>query len=411
MSLYNFYLFVLIALAVLEAGTFFIVRYLSNSYQWLITSKDELPEFDRKSLNKFLKHGFNPVLGWVRKPNTSGKEDGKFGKVTYHINSRGARLNPGHEELPALISCYGDSFAFSRQVNDDETWEYYLSKLTTTNVLNFGVGNYGLDQALLRLKLAYHSNPTQIVILSVVPETICRILNVWKHYNEYGNTFGFKPRYRLDNGNLTLVENIITDGSMFFKLQEHLPFIQQNDYFYKNKFKKDILRFPYLWSLFKTWRRNVPLIFRLMLKRFYDFVGVQKDYLQHIHNVSVLQRNIKMCAQLYQVESIRKLMVEIVKEFVKFSQINNFTPVFVLLPQLNDITYIKENRCYYFSFVKEIKNMLTTIDLTDCLVSHGDLKLIYSNDHYGGHFSKVGNEFVANQISKFIGEKKFLHAD
>ena len=69
--------------------------------------------------------------------------------------------------------------------------------MTQTNVLNFGVGNYGMDQAYLRLKREYDKNRTEIVILAVVPETIVRVLNVYKHYYEYGNTFGFKPRFIL----------------------------------------------------------------------------------------------------------------------------------------------------------------------------------------------------------------------
>ena len=42
-------------------------------------------------------------------------------------------------EKQSIISCYGDSFTFCRQVNDDETWEHYLSKKLKTNVKNFAV--------------------------------------------------------------------------------------------------------------------------------------------------------------------------------------------------------------------------------------------------------------------------------
>ena len=121
------------------------------------------------------------------------------------------------ENLGSKISCYGDSFAFCRQVNDNETWEHYLSKSFHDNVLNFGVGNYGIDQAILRLKRDFPKNPTEIVILCVVPDTIRRILNVWKHYFEYGNTFGFKPRFILDNNELKLIKNPIDENKKFEK--------------------------------------------------------------------------------------------------------------------------------------------------------------------------------------------------
>ena len=46
------------------------------------------------------------------------------------------------ENIKSNILCFGDSFTFCRQVNDNETWEYYLSELENTNVKNFGVGRF-----------------------------------------------------------------------------------------------------------------------------------------------------------------------------------------------------------------------------------------------------------------------------
>ena len=142
---------------VFEMLSYFLVVTLRKRFQWLITPKDEIPEIKKEALDKFLKHGYDPELGWVRKPNTRKVEYGRYtvsekntqndmkiGETMYHINDDGARLNTGHVDLPETVSCYGDSFAFCRQVNDDETWEWYLSELTKTNVLNWGVGNLSL---------------------------------------------------------------------------------------------------------------------------------------------------------------------------------------------------------------------------------------------------------------------------
>lgn len=139
----------------LEIASCLLINYLRKGFQWLITSHDEYPVLDPKGLRKFIEHGYDSELGWIRKPNTEKEEIGKYGKTQYHINHIGSRRNPGHEEQPKAIACYGDSFAFARQVNDNETFEWHLSEMTRTNVLNFAVGNYGLDQALLRLKREY----------------------------------------------------------------------------------------------------------------------------------------------------------------------------------------------------------------------------------------------------------------
>ncbi len=67
---------------------------------------------------------------------------------------------------------------------------------------NFGVGNYGFDQALLRLERELPSLECRVVIMGVVPETISRVQSYWKHYFEYGNTLAFKPRFILEGDRL-----------------------------------------------------------------------------------------------------------------------------------------------------------------------------------------------------------------
>ena len=52
-----------------------------------------------------------------------------------------------------------------------------------SNVKNFGVGNYGLDQSYLKY-LKYKKFKNQIIIFNFVPETIARINSHWKHYRE-----------------------------------------------------------------------------------------------------------------------------------------------------------------------------------------------------------------------------------
>ena len=156
-----------------------------------------------------------------------------------------------------LISCYGDSFTFSRQVNDNETWCYYLSKLTKSNVLNWGIGNHGMDQALLRLEREFTKNKTKVVIMANVPDTISRVVSYWKHFYEYGNVWAFKPRYELDvNKQLRLVPNLIDKPEKFYELEKYIDELKKHDYFYKEKFLKDLIKFPYSFYVLKNSKRN-----------------------------------------------------------------------------------------------------------------------------------------------------------
>jgi hypothetical protein len=386
-----------------EVGLHFLIRHLRKDFQWLITAEDKLPSFSTTVLNRFFTHGFDPELGWVRKPNTQAQESGgtvgemskQYKKSAYHINYRGARLNPVHEDLPLMISTYGDSFVFSRQVNDNETWQWFLSNLTQTNVLNFGVGNYGIDQSLLRLKREYEQNRTPIVIMGVVPETIVRILSVWRHYSEYGNTLAFKPRFELENGKLTLVRNVIDHKDKFLKIHKYLHYLNDQDYFYANKFSKDILYFPYLISLSRSARRNVPLIAALLNKRLGPVLGKTKTNNNRPWQM-VLERNFEIVRDLYQSPDTINLFLKILEDFAAFGKQHGFHPVFLLMPYLHDMLYIKDHSCYYANFVSQAKEILHTIDLTQPLMSSGNLNNLYSNDLYGGHFSAKGNEFLSN---------------
>jgi len=391
----------------LEAFSYWAVRTLRKDFQWLITPKDELPDFDKEGLKKFIEHGYDPELGWVRKPNTEKEEIGKLGKTKYHIDKNGARKNQGHESLPKIISCYGDSFTFARQVNDNETWEWCLSELTRSDVANFGVGNYGLDQSLLRLKREYPKNKTDVVIMGIVPSTIVRVLDVWKHYNEFGNIFGFKPRFKLEDGKLKLIKNIIDREDKFLEYQKYLPQIQEHDYFYRTKFKKEMLRFPYSYHILKNPSRNIPL---LSLIAWYKWFGKDDQKVYPAPMKIIMDVNLKLRVRLFKEEHATSLLEKLVEEFKDYGREQGFTPVFLLMPQKDDILFIKhQKKLYYGAFIKRISDKITVIDLTDHLIDRKDLDDLYSDDNkYGGHYNLLGNKVVADFVYNSLKQNGIL---
>ena len=401
----------LFAMIIFEASSYFLTQYVRKKFPWFITPKDEHPSIDVAGLDKFLPHGFDPELGWVRKPNTEKEEIGKWGKTWYHIDGRGRRKNPEHESLPELISCYGDSFTFARQVNDNETWEWYLSKLTKSNAINFGVGNYGLDQSLIHLKRDYPHNKTPIVIMGVVPSTIVRVMCLWKHYNEFGNTFAFKPMFKLENGKLILIKNIITDRQKFLELEQQLEYFRKNDYFYHFKFRQEMIRFPYFLSLLSYPSRNFRLIYFVLQSVLFEKEEATRNQPYPTPMKVIMEVNLKLRKYLFTKEPYAvDLMTALVEEFIAYSKSMNFTPVFLLMPQKDDVLYIKEKKDYFYtSFVERIQNKLTTIDFTPALVNASNFDDLYSDDNkYGGHYSKAGNELLAKIISEELKKKKIL---
>ena len=120
----------------------------------------------------------------------------------------------------------------------------------------------------------------------------------------------------------------------------------------------------------------------------------------------VLERNFEIVRELYQNPAATNLFLKILEDFVSFSKQHKFHPVFLLMPYLHDMLHIKDRGCYYANFVSQAKEILHTIDLTQPLMSSGNLNNFYSSDFYGGHFTKEGNEFIsaiiADELTGFL---------
>ena len=402
-EIFSILIWALSIICLIEILAYVSVLYTNKKFQWLIMQKDENPKLSKEGLQKFFEHGYDSELGWIRKPNTTHEEKGKDGITKWTINDYGGRNNLEFEKINSKISTYGDSFTFCRQVNDDGTWQHWISKLQNTNVKNFGVGNYGLDQTLLRLKREFPNNKTETVIIGVVPDTISRIVSIWKHYYEYGNTFGFKPRFILKNEILELLKNPIDDKTKFIDYRDYINEIKKNDFFYKKKFLKEKLYFPYSLLLFKNMKRNFSLIFWIFLTQIYKKIGKDTTEIEWKPMQIIMKINLKWRIKLYENKKTVDLFRKIIEEFVSYSKRNNFKPMFVFLPQKDDILFIKKHRHFYEEFVNDISKIenLVVVDIAKNLIPEENLDELYSDQNdYGGHYSKLGNKKIANLLDQ-----------
>lgn len=385
-----------------------LVQWLRHDFQWLITYRDLKPKFPSDGLNKFLADGFDPKLGWSRKPNTQKAEKGKYGPTQYHINAFGARCNPGFEALPQTISCYGDSFSFGRQVFDNETYAWVLSEITQTNVINFGVGNYGLDQSLLRCFIEYPKHPTRIVIFGVVPSTIVRIGSYWKHYNEFNNIFGFKPRFKLANDDLIHVPSAVKTKDDFQTITNDLSKVNQHDDFYQSKFLKELLIFPYLFCLLRAPSRHLSLLWLVLTEKLQSLFTKKKQFSKSIAKIMAI--NFKLRKDLYlNNKHATDLFIALLKAIKTYGQDKGFEPIFVMLPQKDDVIAHQRGDAFTDELMQSAKSILHTIDVTKHIIDHPNLDDLYSDDsHYGGHFSKEGNAIVASTIFNYLEQHDLL---
>jgi len=374
---------------------------MRNIFPWIINEKDSYPKFDLIALKKFIDSSHDQKLGWVRPPNSYGSEAGKLGEVGFSIDGQGSR-NGSNLYAGNFAVVFGDSYAFCRQVGNSETWEAKLAQLSKSNFLNFGVGNYGVDQALLRFKQTIIPADAQVAILCFVPETISRILSYWKHYLEFGNTFAFKPRFKVLDGNLELIENYAQNIECYQNLfdAQNIGRVNCHDYFYENKFRKLQFRHLYIAKLFLNLNRNIRLFFLILTNRGNDALGPIAAHPKAFQQI--MKENTAQAHSLYADISATALLELLLLEFKNECEARNLEPVIIVIPQLLDLAAKLSDAMNYEHFYKSISNTMACIDLTSFFRTQSDIDGMYIEDNYGGHLSAKGNEIVAKYMYDYL---------
>lgn len=128
-----------------------------------------------------------------------------FGWLSKSQDIVGARPDKSaYSSSAACVELFGDSYTRSDEVGDTDAWGSRLSEMLRCRVLNFGVSGFGSDQALMR----FIDSPrnADVVFLNHLSENILRNANQFRNFLYPGKQFAFKPRYIVNNGDLTLIE-------------------------------------------------------------------------------------------------------------------------------------------------------------------------------------------------------------
>jgi hypothetical protein len=378
---------VTILFAGIELGLGPVVRALST--RGGVMAIDEPPRITARQVDAYFDHGFDRELGWARKANTSKKDLGRF---AYHIGPSGSRLNPGHDAQPVVVATYGDSYTFCREVEDADTWQRFLADGLDANVLNFGVGNYGLDQALLRFEREHRRQPAPVVVMGVVPNTIVRNLSVWKHYNEFGNLLALKPRFVVTGDRLDLVPNPVDSRDALLRLAERLPRIQEHDYFYRRRFLRDAVRRPLLVSVAVQWRSALlapaKVLRRLAARRGGDAAGWAAV-------VAALDRGgVRQTARLYEEPEAVGLFERLTSEFAARVRASGSEPVLLMMPMKDDVLYMRRHGHFYAEALARLAGVLPVVDAAALFDDGAPLKTMFREWHY----SPRGNRRVAELL-------------
>lgn len=385
-------LVIILFLACAEAVLWLMVARWRTEFPWIITRKDVAPALDEERVEKFLATSFHETLGWLHRPRARWNNPVEHGNAEYSIDARGRRTNPGFEEQPTSVAVYGDSYAFCRLVNDGQTWPHHLSRLLRANVANYGVGNYGLDQAYLRYEMD-DPREAEVVIMAIVPETIARVQSYWKHYFEYGNVLAFKPRFVLENGQLRKVPSAVRCKRDFkiYASPGTLSAIQAVDGFYHRKFRRDLMSFPLLWKLCTRPGRHLPVLYHLAAG---SLSGAKSGINQKAFAV-ILKENAWWTKKLYGEQSSRDLLREILVLFAQRCTQRRQKPLLVVLPQPTDLQ--QEDNEDQKAFFESVEDVLPVVNFTS-LFHEG----FYVQGPLGPHTSEQGNRMIAETLAPYV---------
>jgi hypothetical protein len=126
------------------------------------------------------------VLGWRLKPNLDLQywEDKHF-----QTNSSGIRGDTEYlkdrNSAVIRVAMIGDSFTLGEEVGESETFSYQLQELWPhAEVINFGVGGYGIDQVLLQLESTVPQYRPDVVVMGFIRDDMRRSMWRFRHHSK-----------------------------------------------------------------------------------------------------------------------------------------------------------------------------------------------------------------------------------
>jgi hypothetical protein len=312
--------------------------------------------------------------------------DRDLGWDTHYATENGERPRPAKYGR-LLIATFGDSYTNCAEVADHETWQTYLSELLQCDVLNYGVGAYGTDQAYLKFLQVYPSVETRFVILGLITENINRVVNVYRPFYTNKTDFALtKPRFDLVNGELTVLKNPIQHREDVRKLREAKTLAQvgKRDWWF-NKDDYPIYGFPFT---------RILLNRRVWLEAFIGQAAWRQD-----------RTNPRPWEDLWSDDEARSLMFAIFERFVHDARAFGAIPIILVLPQKVEVLH----RFYSGHDTHAVKTIIRFCDersyyCFNAVSALGDRALSDKevDGFYSGHMSAEGNQVLAKELKTYL---------
>ena len=381
--LYFLYL-IAITLILLEV----ILRFMVKEDEYTVTFRNNTISYKKAywedKVNKLLEpdpsnihYGqWDASLGWSIGAN-------KFGDSLYTSNSQGIRAMREYKIEPDSgvfrIATFGDSFTHGYEVPDGQTWQEYLEENLRASginaeVINFGVGGYGMGQAYLRWQEMGREFKPHMVIFGMQMENFWRTLNTCRaqYYRGTGIVLT-KPRAYLDNGELkwanrpTVPLDNLLDVILNFKDSDLYPY---------EEFKEKHMYYGGSWL---SWSYTY-----LFIRNFFE--KGKTTYLQ------------SSTRQIATHEEGRELIGHIVGSFAQEAKDEGADFMVVKLPMREHVAYYRENnQVQDVDYISDITSGYPVVYADSAFAATSDKETFLAVHYSGG-----GNAIVADLLSDYL---------
>jgi hypothetical protein len=195
---------VLVGVLAVEASSWFLGWFVQEFRGIPIPQRraffeQQTRQLERLAANESARARIHPVLGWSY--GTGRVSENEF------LNKDGIRGSVEYSELrrPGVVrlAVFGDSNVYCNEVGDSDTWPAHIEASCRAEVLNFGVGGYGADQAFLRFRDQGARFHPDIVVLGFTTMMAARVVSCYRRFQDPNDGPWFKPRFLID-GDLSL---------------------------------------------------------------------------------------------------------------------------------------------------------------------------------------------------------------
>lgn len=308
------------------------------------------------------------------------------------VNAQGLRSHGTYAPVPApdvvRIAAFGDSFVYGSEVATADAWPTLAEQAgaPALEVLNFGVGGYGVDQAYLRFQQEAHAWAPHVVVMGFTPDDLRRLVNVYRPFIDDRELPLAKPRFVLDSaGALRLVPAPLRHRDDYARLADHPE--SSRDFAAADQWYAPVIYANPLYDVSATARVLSVLATR-----------VHRKY---------LGRDRLLDGALFHTGSTAfRLQVALFERFVADVRASGAQPLLLMLPDLHAIERALDGQpAAYAPLVDALAARgLPVLDARSAFTSQPGARAAVDGWFMpGGHYSRAGNAVVACLVWSHVG--------